>query len=136
MASSNVNVRWGRRQRSRPSPIRKLSPVGESCRVLGSRQDVPGPAEDLVQILHPREPSRQQVLGLPEQHKVLFITFHLAKGFPIYPDTIVQINPPDIPRAATVSFCFKRGYNPPESPPSKRQRTDSVHPDPDSDTNR
>jgi hypothetical protein len=37
-------------------------------------------------------------------------------------------------RTASVSFCFKRGYNLPEPPPSKKQRTDSAQPDPDSDT--
>jgi hypothetical protein len=37
-------------------------------------------------------------------------------------------------RTASVSFCFKRGYNIPDPPPSKKQRTDSAQPDPDSDT--
>jgi hypothetical protein len=37
-------------------------------------------------------------------------------------------------RPGSVSFCFKRGYNLPEPPPSKKQRTDSAQPDPDSDT--
>jgi hypothetical protein len=54
-------------------------------------------------------------LGLPEQHKVLVTTTRLVKSFPTHSVTIVQTNKPDIPRAASVSFCFKRGYNPPES---------------------
>jgi hypothetical protein len=71
MVPPDGDVRRRHRERSGSQSLRDLPPGGQGGRVSGPRQDVPGPPKDLVEALHPRKSGRVQVLGLPEQHKVL-----------------------------------------------------------------